>query len=152
MPSVNITNAFIYNAAVQVSGVLTGSSGIPITAYTVEVIPSNGNPISIVINEQSSGGSFEYCGIAPNNEPIPLSSAIKVVTNRQAQDQKLAIQPCNPLIGFLPNGSYQLSCREIKVELTCQAKDGNGVDHSVVLDLTKSLLKLSLSFLSKRYC
>jgi len=136
MPTVNVTSANIYNAAVKVTGVLTGSSGVPITAYTVEAIPLSGTPISIVINEQSSGGNFEYCGTTPNNTPLPDNCAIRVITNRQAQDELSAQQPSSPTIGFLPLGSYQLTSRNIKVELTCDAFDGSGVPKAANLDLT----------------
>ncbi|WP_430410083.1 hypothetical protein [Kordia sp.] len=136
MPTVSITSASIYNAAVKVTGVLTGSSGVPITAYTVEVIPPSGTPIRIATNVQSSGGNFEYCGTTTNNEPIPDASSIRVITNRQAQDQKSATQPSSPTIGFLPLGSYQQTCRNITVTLACDAQDGNGSNNATTLNLT----------------
>jgi hypothetical protein len=136
MPTVNITNANIYNAAVNVTGVLTGSPGIPITAYTVEVIPRSGDSIRIATNVQSSGGNFTFCGIAPNNTPFPDNSSIRVITNRQAQDEKTAEQPSNPTIGFLPLGSYQLSCRDITVTLECEAQKIDGTWVASTLDIT----------------
>lgn len=136
MPSVNIGTALAYNAAVEVKGVITGDKEIPITGYTVEAIPQSGPPLPLVINQPFSGGAFEYCGATAGNVPIPLPCAIRVTTNRQVSASSPVTAACTPPIGFIPVGSYQLTCKNIKVTLTCQAINRQGQPIAASFDLT----------------
>lgn len=75
---ITVTN----NIIVYVSGTLTGTKGIPITAYTVDVISADNKPTRIATNVASSGGSFNYSGTVASiagNAPY----TVKVTTNRQ---------------------------------------------------------------------
>ena len=136
MPTVNISEAAIYNAAVEVKGILTGNKGIPVTAYTVEVTTASGESIRLATNIPSNGGDFQFLGHTPDNQPIGLPATVTVVTNRQAKDSKSVSQPPATAIGFLPMGSYQLTCTNIKVTLRCEAQAFNGSYIQNDFDLT----------------
>ena len=74
--------------AVSVSGTLTGSKGIPITGYTVDLISAaDPNPIRIITNNPSSGGAFNFVGFIPSGAKLSEPFQVKVTTNRQANSQ-----------------------------------------------------------------
>ena len=84
--SVSISNANVITCnninAVNVSGTLAGSKGVPITAYTVDLI-SAGKTVRIATNVASNGGPFNYIGFIPAGTTISAPIQIKVTTNRQ---------------------------------------------------------------------
>lgn len=70
--------------AIYVTGTLTGSKGIPITGYTIDLITnSDSEPVRIQTNVSSSGGDFQFIGLIPPDTKITSSCQIRVTTNRQ---------------------------------------------------------------------
>lgn len=96
--SVTISSAKVIsvpnNTVVYVTGTLTGVKGIPITAYTVELIDAKGKTVSIVTNTPSNGGPFSFAGLVPAGNQLTAPYTVKVVTNRQANN-KIAASTCS---------------------------------------------------------
>lgn len=91
--TVTLSNACVTLDIVKVQGTLTGAKGIPITGYTVDIIPASGSPIRIATNVVSSGGAFDFTGKTPDCKNITLPCQVRVTTNRQKSAQ-LAAKAC----------------------------------------------------------